>query len=99
MADGSGIIASWCSLDFETRSDMPLPKIGVYKYSESINTDAWCFGYAFVFEPVQLWQIGEPIPQRLVNHIAQRGKFRAWSAQFEFVIWNYIMARRHGWPV
>src|SRR6185369_11964841 len=35
MPDASGLVGGiWCSLDFETRSDMPLPKIGVYRYIE-----------------------------------------------------------------
>lgn len=91
-------LADWCSLDFETRSDAPLPKIGVYRYCESPNTDAWCLGYAFDFAPVRLWQMGEPFPHALLLHLQRGGKFRAWSAQFEWAIWNYIMHVRHGWP-
>src|SRR5262245_9947488 len=91
-------MTEWLSGDFETRSTTDLTKTGVYRYVQDRNTDVWCMAYAFDDEPVALWVIGQPIPQRVRDHIASGGKFRAWNAQFERAIWNYVMAYRYGWP-
>jgi DNA polymerase len=45
-----------------------------------------------------LWHPGEPVPQRIVDHVLAGGDIRAHNAQFERVIWKYIATPRYGWP-
>jgi DNA polymerase len=84
--------------DFETRSAENLKTRGLYKYAQHATTDIWCFSYAFDYEPVQLWQMGQPPPERVVQHVRNGGKFKAWNAQFERIIWNAVLHARYGWP-
>ena len=88
----------WLSVDFETRSDIDLTKTGVYRYVESPHTAVTRMGYAFDFEPVQLWRKGEPPPARVLDHVKQGGKIRAFNAQFERIMWNGVLALKEGWP-
>ena len=85
--------------DFETRATVDLPKQGVNIYAAHPDTDAWCLGYAFNYEPVEIWVMGEPCPERVRKHIEAGGLFSAWNAHFEIAIWNQIMVPRYGWPV
>lgn len=54
------------SIDFESRSTLPLNKTGVYPYAAHPTTDILCMAYAFDDEPVELWtpeaQSWEPSP-------------------------------------
>lgn len=87
------------SIDFETRSMIDLRRTGVYPYAEHPSTDLWCMAYAFGDEEPALWLPGQPLPQRIVDHIAAGGELRAWNAQFERVMWNTVGVRKHGFPV
>lgn len=86
------------SVDFETRSATDLRKTGVYRYAGCHTTDIWCMAYAFDDEEPRVWVPGDPVDQRLADHISEGGMLRAWNANFERVIWNCIMVRRYGWP-
>jgi len=91
-------MAEWLSADFETRSAINLKLVGLHRYAQDATTDVWCMSYAFDYEPVQLWQMGQPAPARVIDHVRSGGKLKAWNAQFERVIWNMILAARCGWP-
>lgn len=86
------------SVDFETRSTIDLRRTGVYKYAQDKNTDVWCMAYAFDDEDPLVWTPGQPIDQKLVDHIESKGELRAWNANFERTIWNEILVTRYGWP-
>ena len=73
-------------IDFETRSPCDLKKAGVYKYAEDPNTQVICMGYAFGDEPVEIWKRGQPIPERIRDHIVHNGVVFAHNAQFERVV-------------
>lgn len=73
-------------IDFETRSTVDLKKAGVYKYAEDPNTQVICMGYAFGDEPVEMWKRGQPIPERVRDHIVRHGLIYAHNAQFERVV-------------
>lgn len=77
-----------CHLDFETRSDLDLRKVGLHVYARGKNTDILCAGYAFDNEAVYLWWPGDPFPQRLADHIKQGGEIHAHNANFEFELAN-----------
>ena len=44
------------------------------------------------------WRRGEPCPKWVRAYIEAGGELTAFGANFEFKIWNDIMAARHGWP-
>lgn len=85
--------------DFETRSTIELPEVGIDIYSRHPTTDAWCFAYSFGDEDVDIWTPGEPCPRRVREHIEAGGIFVAHNAAFELAIWNNVMVPRHGWPI
>lgn len=85
-------------LDFETRSDLDLTKVGLSIYARGKNTDILCAAFAFDDEPLQLWRPGEPIPSKLFNHIEAGGLVAAHNAPFERDLINYVGTRKHGWP-
>lgn len=91
-------MAEWLSVDFETRSDIDLTKTGVYRYVESPHTSVTRMGYAFDYEPVNLWRKGELLPRRVFEHVREGGKVRAFNAQFERIMWNGVLALKEGWP-
>lgn len=87
------------SLDFETRSTVDLPRTGVYPYAQHHTTDIWCMAYSFNDDvEVDLWAMGDPVPDAIVEHVEFGGEMRAWNAEFERVMWEWIMTRRYGFP-
>lgn len=103
-SDAAGVVRReiqplYCSLDYETRSIIPLPKTGPYVYAQHPTTDVWLAAYQFDDMPEpELWHPGEPVPQRIIEHAAAGGMFRAHNAAFERLITKYITSKRHGWP-
>ena len=92
------------SIDFESRSTLPLNKTGVYPYAMHSTTDIWCMAYAFDDEPVELWTphtqaTSLPGRIRIMEHVNAGGEVRAWNAQFERVMWHYILHARYGFPL
>lgn len=93
-------MSNWLEIDFETRSDLDLKKVGIFKYAESRHTDVWCMSYAFDDEPVQRWLPGQDLPHRVGEHIMAGGRMRAWNAQFEDNIWAMLCRRDPElWPI
>lgn len=86
-------------LDFETRSVVDLKVFGLDIYARHPSTDAWCAGWAFDSEPVNLWLMGQPLPERVRKHIEDGGMVVAHNVAFEHAIWNYVMRRKYGWPL
>jgi hypothetical protein len=46
----------------------------------------------------ELWHPGEPVPQRIIDHVAAGGIIRAHNAAFERLITQYVATPRYGWP-
>ena len=86
-------------IDLESRSAVDLKRTGVYVYAEHPTTDIWCACYCFDDEPVQTWLPHEPMPQRIAEHVRAGGVIYAHNANFESVMWRYILAPRYGWPL
>jgi DNA polymerase len=86
------------SIDFETRSTVDLRSAGVYVYAQHHTTDVWCMAYAFDDEEPELWLPGEPVPERVREHVENGGEMRAWNAVFERLIWKYILSPWYGFP-
>ena len=83
-------------IDFESRSQLDLKKVGVCRYAEHPSTEVLCMGYAFDDEPVQIWNAfgKEPFPWRVLEATRGDKLFAAWNANFERVIWNVVFRRQ-----
>ncbi len=92
---------STLSIDFETRSTVNLPKTGVYPYATDPSTEILCLAWAFDDEEPKIWTPSmdwDSDRDRIVAHVARSGAVRAWNAQFERVVWYYIMHKQYGFP-
>lgn len=87
------------NVDFETRSAVDLKKVGTHDYAMHSTTDAWCMAWALGDDPVNVWRLGEPLPDPVFDHVLNGGEVHAWNAAFERVIWRDVMGRRYGWIV
>jgi len=81
-------------IDFETRGRVDLLSAGTYNYAQDLDTSVICMAYAQDFGEPQLWRPGDPVPA--VFHMEQFAT--AWNADFERLIWDYIMVWEHGFP-
>lgn len=86
-------------VDFETRSELNLKKVGAWRYSTHPSTDALCLGYGLDSEPEVVWRPGDPNPERLFDAIRHGALFEAHNAFFEWCIWLNVMHERYGWPM
>ena len=85
-------------IDFETRSPVDLRKEGLGRYARHPLTEPLVMCWAFGDEDFALWHQGQPLPDRVRQHVADGGLVVGHNAQFELAIWNFIMAKRFGWP-
>ena len=90
-------------LDFETRSELDLKKVGLWNYARHPSTDVWCAAWAFDDDEPRLWmRAGMPFPDEdtapMLDFVRAGGRLIAHNAAFELAIWNEIMAKRYGWP-
>jgi len=80
------------SIDFETHSEVDLKKEGGYRYASDPSTGVYTMSWAFDDEPVQCWVYGgSPFPKRVEDHIEAGGIINAWNAQFERLIFEYVL--------
>lgn len=82
-------------IDLETYSECDLDR-GNYHYAKHPSTEWLFMAWAFNDEPVQLWQHGEPFPQRVNDHILAGGEVWAHNAIFERLLIWYCGARLYG---
>jgi DNA polymerase len=86
-------------IDVETRGLADLRKVGAQRYATDPATDIWCVAYAVNDDPVALWLPGEPVPSTIMQTAADPDTlWIAHNATFEILIWQNILAPRHGWP-
>lgn len=76
------------NIDFETRSEVDLKKVGLYVYAPHPSTTIMCACYSIDGGPVQTWTMGQPQPRDLQEAVVMGAEFHAWNAQFERVIWD-----------
>ena len=86
------------SIDFETRSDVDLKACGAYVYASDPSTQVYMMGWAFGDDEPETWLPGLPFPQRVAIHISRGGDVHAWNAQFERLVWDFIMVNDHKAP-
>lgn len=88
----------YLSIDFESRSEVDLFKCGIYKYAQCPTTEVLMMGWAFNDEPAVVWTPSEPFPQRIIDHVKAGGEIRAWNAQFERLMWWYVLGPDYNLP-
>lgn len=81
-------------LDFETRSVLPIKKVGAYKYCEHITTSVVCASYKLPGQPLRRWKPGDPYPSDLMLHVTHGGRVVAHNAAFERQVWNKVWCRQ-----
>jgi DNA polymerase len=95
------------TIDFETRSEIDLTKVGAWKYAAHPSTDALCLTFKIGDGPVQrwhsplLWAYGLdmlPDPEELFDAIEAGAVIEAHNAGFERAIWTCKMVPDYGWP-
>lgn len=74
------------SLDFETCNCADLRKVGADIYSRDPSLIITVLAWAFDDEPVQSVVRPKTLPREVEAHLRAGGKFRAWSAAFEWAI-------------
>lgn len=84
-------------LDKETRSDVNLKTEGLGVYLSSRHTDVLCAAYAFDEGPVKLWaRTHKQFPLEVIEYVKQGGIVIAHNAQFEYQMWNKVLAAKMG---
>ena len=83
------------NIDFETRSKTNLLTEGLYNYASCPSTEVIVMCYAVDGGEVQTWHPGDPVPDcfQLLHNCW------AWNADFERLIFDYVMGPDHGFPV
>jgi DNA polymerase len=79
-------------IDLETYSTADLRKTGARKYARDPSTGVICLAYKLNGSE-HVWEPGDEIPAEFYTE-----DFSAWNAMFEWLIWNNILAPRHGFP-
>jgi DNA polymerase len=85
-------------IDFESRSPVDLRTAGLKRYAKDPQTEVLMMSWAIGDDEFRLWEQGQPIPRQVAEHVIAGRIVVAHNAQFELAIWNWILAKRHGWP-
>ena len=86
-------------LDFETKSEADLLKVGSDVYSQHYSTEPLCLAYAQAEGEIKLWTPDMPPPSDLLQHVAEGGNLVGHNiGGFEILIWNNVMTLKYGWP-
>lgn len=86
-------------LDFETRSEADLKKVGAHQYFEHPSTTVLCAGYSFGGEEPELWLPDDIfVPERIIDHVKSGGIAAAWNANFERLAWRSVMTKKFNFP-
>lgn len=86
-------------LDFESRSDLDITKVGAWAYASHPSTDITVVRWAINDEPVQGvygWDLRKGAkPPTLVDFA---GRTVAHSVEFEYAMWHFVMHKKYGFP-
>lgn len=75
-------------MDTETRSECPITR-GTWNYTQHPSTEVIMMQWAFDDGEVQIWEVGDPIPWDLFNHIARGGKLAFQNATFDYNVFRF----------
>ena len=87
-------------LDFETRSIADLQNTGASYYSKHDSTRVLCVAYSIDGKKVKgrILFNNPKIPKKLLKAVQAGHTIAAHNARFEYLIWNNVLAKHHGWP-
>lgn len=87
------------TMDFETRSEADLFKMGAWKYSLHPTTEVMCLGWSEGIYEDQ-WVMGDRLmPTYLFTLLADPKSYvESHNASFERYVWLNVCHRRMGWP-
>lgn len=86
-------------LDFETRSNADLKKVGQHVYAADRTTSILCAAYTLPGEDeIQLWLYTDEPPLDLIEAVREGNSVCAHNASFERAIWEEVCVKRMGWP-
>lgn len=80
-------------LDYETRSELDVRKVGAITYAQHPSTEVMCLAWAVGDTPVNLWRPGEPFPKLLLHHMWANTIFKAHNALFEQCITKWVLPK------
>ena len=100
------------TIDFETRSPVDIKSRGAFVYAEHPDTEIMCLSVGVGAERPLIWMVDKfaarvnaPLVRyemisesRMLSIVSSADKIVAQNSMFEFLIWNWIGSRRHGWP-
>lgn len=100
------------TIDFETRSTVDIGAQGAFVYADHPLTDATCLSVVVDDEEPCYWMPekfrrlirSDYIPYQLIDedvllaYVKKATRIIAHNAQFEYLIWNRVLAPREGWP-
>ena len=85
------------SFDFETKSEVDLPRRGLKHYAEDKSTEILMMSYRYHDEPnTYIWFHDEPLPLFVQN--PQDHELYAFNAEFELALWNGTGRRINNFP-
>lgn len=91
-------MASVAFIDFETRSEADLKKVGAESYARHPSTEILCLGHAFDEGPVTVSRRGDDSLSALMKHVSDGHLVVGHNVGgFEVPIWNHV-GKRLGWP-
>lgn len=88
------------TIDFETRCELDIKKVGAYKYSQHPSCEILMMGYSLTGEEkdTRLWVMGMKSPKALFALLANGYKLNAFNKYFERCIWKNVAVKKLGWP-
>ena len=100
------------TIDFETRSPVPIKTAGMYVYAAHALTEPMCLSIAIGAAPPIVWvpdcfrEKIDPVNIRfelvdsktIIEAVMAHPYIVAHNSMFEFLIWNWVMVPRYGWP-
>ncbi len=81
-------------LDFETRSEVDIWKVGAWNYSVHPSTEILCMAISINNEQVDLYTQ----EHALIGNLPKDAIFTAHYSMFENYIWHNILVKKFGWP-
>ena len=92
------------TIDFETKSEADLLKVGGWVYSQHPSTEIICACWGIDDEPIEEWWPGKPgeyvhggMPKSLYMAMMLGHIVEAHNVAFERAIWTNVLAPRFGW--
>ena len=92
-------MATKLHIDGETFSDLDLKKVGAYRYMQHESTGLHVLSWAVDnADPRQWWPSKDPLMPPALGHALKFGEVHAWNAQFERLIFEYLIPKYGNHP-